>query len=131
MFFDIIRMSQYSRFVQIFFCFPNILPTKSVSVSLQAILKKKKKKKCFLFTARLSKKGLTRTSFYTFWRKKSFFFIYILYIQVKKSIEWGGKKSRPPDWPFFLSLGKQETLFYLRMASGKYIKPRPDELLSH
>ena len=27
------------------------------------------------------------------------------------------KKSRPPDWHFFELPGRQETLFYLRMAS--------------
>ena len=42
-------------------------------------------------------------------------FIYILYIPVKKKME--ANKSRPPNWPFVLPLGGQETLFYLRVAS--------------
>ena len=38
---------------------------------------------------------------------------------VYKKMKLGKKISRPPDWPFFCPPGLQETIVYLRVASGR------------
>ena len=41
-------------------------------------------------------------NFFSYFQKRFFFLLFLLYILVYRKMKLGKKKSRPPDWPFFL-----------------------------